>query len=87
MYRNNCIEVRLIEQEDVKQGQYWEFINEPHFLHLINYSLPKISTIQNMTELKFSSCLFTSVPVPQSCLFPETQHKKKLKKKKKCLNE
>ena len=68
MYRNNCIEVRLIEQEDVKQGQYWEFINGPHFLRLINYSLPKISTIQNMIELNFSSCLFTSVPVPQSCL-------------------
>ena len=39
--RNNCIEVRLIEQEDVKQQQYWEFINGPHFLHLINNSLPK----------------------------------------------
>ena len=52
MCRNNCIEVRLIEQEDVKQQQYWEFINGPHFLHLINNSLStKTFHVQNMVTL------------------------------------
>ena len=29
MCSRNCIEVRLMEREDVKQTQYWEFINGP----------------------------------------------------------
>ena len=63
MCGNNCIEVRLIEQEDVKQRQYWEFINGPHLLRLINYSWPTISTIKKskytrivFLELGFQEC-------------------------------
>ena len=42
MCSRNCIEVRLMEREDVKQTQYWEFINGPTLaLYSINYFFPK----------------------------------------------
>ena len=44
MCSRNCIEVRLMEREDVKQTQYWEFINGPTrslSFYSINYFLPK----------------------------------------------
>ena len=84
----NCIEVRLIEQEDAKQRQYWQFINGPHFLRLINYYLPKnTNNIWQIAEktvwFYFWSCLFTSVLILQPRSLPEILNWKE----RKLLNE
>ena len=66
MCSRNCIEVRLMEQEDVKQTQYWEFINGPTLslsLYSINYFLPK-----NLSKRAKRQTWFVEIIWPKSDL-------------------